>query len=344
MNNNNNENENNKKRRIQIENENENDNNNNNNNNNNVTKEEMGILNNIINTLTDFPNCKSISIDGNNAFPEGNKKLLFMQDQLYHYDYENNSVFLNSLHFHENYTDVTLSGGKIALFGGTELDRGLNNNTMQTISESSLFNIKDNKFYCLANMHVKRNSSGGVLLRNGNVFIAGGCGSQGFLVVKIALLKSCELFNTSNKTFALCKSQMKHARIRPTVCLLPNGNPIIFGGYDGTSHLNSTEIYDINTDSFIEGPRMPSARHGHSATLLFNNEILICAGYGAEPCSTVIYDPIKNNFREGPMMIADRKHHHATRLSDGKVLLYGETKSYLNQQQKFMIPKPIHFH
>ena len=313
MNNNNNENENNKKRRIQIENENDNNNNNNNNNDNNVTKEEMEILNNIINTLTDFPNCKSISIDGNNAFPEGNTKLLFIEgiEEIYQYDYKNNKVDRTGIYSSKYYAAVTFSGGKVGLFGGH--DYRFN----ETVSTWQLFNMTNNIFSNIGNMHKARDSAGAVLLRNGHAFIAGG------FVARHANEKSCELYDPSNKTFTLCKSEMKHARIRPTVCLLPNGNPIIFGGSSDQKLVDLTEIYDIKTDSFIDGPRMPSARHGHSATLLFTNEILICGGYGAEPCSTVIYNPTKNNFREGPMMIADRKHHHATRLSDGKVLLYG---------------------
>lgn len=54
---------------------------------------------------------------------------------------------------------------------------------------------------------------------------------------------------------------------------------IVLGGRD-LSSLRSTEIYNINDDSYIEGPDLPNAKAGACGTMRFKtNQIYIIGGY-----------------------------------------------------------------
>jgi hypothetical protein len=85
--------------------------------------------------------------------------------------------------------------------------------------------------------------------------------------------------------------------------LLPNGKVLIAGGNDGNGDLNSTELYDVATNTFAPGPSMIAARYAGAAALLPNGKVLICCGVAfpsGSVSSTEIYDPSANSFSAGP--------------------------------------------
>ena len=71
---------------------------------------------------------------------------------------------------------------------------------------------------------------------------------------------------------------MGQARYDDTATSLPNGKVLIAGGNDGSNASNTTELYNIATNSFAPGPSMVAARFGAVAALLPNGKILLAGG------------------------------------------------------------------
>ena len=67
--------------------------------------------------------------------------------------------------------------------------------------------------------------------------------------------------------------------------LLPDGRVLITGGciVDGCGEATaSTEIFDPETQRFVEGPEMSVPRAGHTATSLPGGDVLLIGGYSGE--------------------------------------------------------------
>jgi Galactose oxidase, central domain/Kelch motif len=131
----------------------------------------------------------------------------------------------------------------------------------------------------------------------------------------------------SVNTFAASTPSMNSARDLATATLLPNGNVLIAGGYNGTSVVSSTDLYDPATDTFAATtPVMNVARDSATATLLPNGEVLIAGGSSGTSLlsSTEMYNPVTNSFAAStkPMNTA-RLDATATLLPNGIVLIAG---------------------
>jgi hypothetical protein len=59
---------------------------------------------------------------------------------------------------------------------------------------------------------------------------------------------------------------------------LANGDVLVTGGSDGSSSLNSTEIFSLQAKTWTAGGDLKAARTGHTATKLTNGQILIVGG------------------------------------------------------------------
>ena len=118
---------------------------------------------------------------------------------------------------------------------------------------------------------------------------------------------------------------MNTARCYHSVALLGNGKILIIGGY-GSSYLNSTELYDPETNRFSPAAPLSTARHYHTATSLPNGQVLVTGGSidGTDYfASTELYDPASNTFTAGASMAEARNGQTATLLNNGKVLVAG---------------------
>jgi len=65
-----------------------------------------------------------------------------------------------------------------------------------------------------------------------------------------------------------------------TATLLPNGQVLVAGGFDGTDYLASSELYDPATGEWTATDNMATARCFHTATLLPNEQVLVAGGEG----------------------------------------------------------------
>ena len=70
------------------------------------------------------------------------------------------------------------------------------------------------------------------------------------------------------------------ARVLHTATLLPSGQVLVAGGYNGSSGtaLASAELYDPATNTWSAAGSLTTARYSHTATLLPSGQKLLVAG------------------------------------------------------------------
>jgi hypothetical protein len=100
---------------------------------------------------------------------------------------------------------------------------------------------------------------------------------------------------------------------------------------NGTTVLNSAEIFDPATGTFTAAGNLNVARVYHTASALPDGRILIVGGQsGSHLASMEIFDPASKTFTLVPgTLLTPRSKHTATTLNDGKVFLAGGEKDDL---------------
>ena len=119
--------------------------------------------------------------------------------------------------------------------------------------------------------------SGGVLLTDGRVLVAGGAGA------------SAELFDPVSSTFSRTGDMGTEHRSHSNT-LLPDGKVLVVGAAESAE----VESYDPLTERFSPHSSLPEARQHHTATLLPTGRVLIIGGNipGREDLSSaLIYVP-----------------------------------------------------
>jgi N-acetylneuraminic acid mutarotase len=129
---------------------------------------------------------------------------------------------------------------------------------------------------------------------------------------------------------------MDEARAQHTATLLGGSTVLVAGGdtgnMDGGNNpiaLASTRLYNPATNTWSNGPDLPSPRFGHTATALPGGTVLLVGGRATGPvnsadANTLLYDPLANTFATSAGQLALRRSHHtATLLPDGTVLVVG---------------------
>lgn len=117
-------------------------------------------------------------------------------------------------------------------------------------------------------------------------------------------------------------SPMNNARNFHTATLLTNGNVLVAGGFPmGTR----AELYDPETDTWIDTGALRVARAFHTATLLPDGKVLVTAGSqsGALSTSAELYDPATATWGLTASMKRARSGPSAALLPNGKVLIVG---------------------
>lgn len=192
-------------------------------------------------------------------------------------------------------------------------------------------------FNSVGNLQHARLYHTATLLTNGKVLVAGGAEKK---PVVFSGLASAEIFDPTTGLFS-STSNMASPRFMHTATLLNNGRVLVTGGrgqsgLDGELNpipplmLDSAEIYDPVTSTFMPTGKMSVARAGHTATLLLDGKVLIAGGEDDSPktlATAEIYDPATGLFTATGSMSAVRAWHTATLLSDGNVLIAGGSDS-----------------
>ncbi len=89
------------------------------------------------------------------------------------------------------------------------------------------------------------------------------------------------------------------------------------------------QVVPITFDWYAVAP-LNTARHAHTATLLFDNTVLVTGGEGNSGYldSAEEYDPVTNQWVEIDTLTTARSSHTATMLPDGRVLIVGGKNEY----------------
>ena len=107
--------------------------------------------------------------------------------------------------------------------------------------------------------------------------------------------------------------------------LLPDGKVLVTGGYEGSTDLNTTELYDPGQGIFSPAAPMAQSRSNHTATRLCNGKILVVGGQagGRTLSSAELYDPATGMWSPTGNLHFARAYHTATLLPNNQVLVTG---------------------
>ncbi|WP_438029549.1 kelch repeat-containing protein [Sorangium sp. So ce233] len=125
------------------------------------------------------------------------------------------------------------------------------------------------------------------------------------------------------------KRTMSTGREGHTATPLPDGRVLVAGGMDiDGSILDSAEIFDPVSDTWLPAERMHTARTFHTATQLPDGSVLITGGFGGAPdeswlASAELFDPAAGTWTPLDSMLVARDSHTATPLGGGRVLVAG---------------------
>ncbi|HKQ72567.1 MAG TPA: kelch repeat-containing protein [Blastocatellia bacterium] len=226
------------------------------------------------------------------------------------------------------HTATLLPNGKVLVVGGTSTgDAG------GALRSALLYDPFKTDWTPVAAPGAERYGHIAVLLRNGNVLVAGGRNNSG-------LLRSAEIYDPVANNWT-ATGAMSANRFRATATLLAyasnagpagtsnprNGAAMVIGGEGDTGALATAEFYNPATGVWQStGAPMRARRIGHTATQLLSGDVLVAGGYAtaSQPMSGVeIYDPLADRWRTVGGLRAARFGHTATLLTTGQVMAVG---------------------
>ncbi len=191
------------------------------------------------------------------------------------------------------------------------------------------------------------------LLVNGDVLLIGGVkleATQPPVRTLTTVYATVEEYDPATDTWT-SRTPLTVPRASHTASLLANGQVLVTGGLSGPSTpsegpfdpLASSEIYDPAANTWRPVASMHFARHGHTATVLGDGNVLVaggpacspetgmaCLGSGEPPASgdccaassAEIYEPAADRWTPTEPVVSGIEH-TATVLTDGEVLLAG---------------------
>jgi hypothetical protein len=249
-----------------------------------------------------------------------------------------NGVFLNSAEIYDpakgtftltgsmtshrvGHTATLLPDGHVLIAGG--LAGRVFEGGPGVVASTEIYDPGQGRFTPGPPMHAKRSGQAAVLLKNGEVLIAGGEKADG------RPLASAEIYDPSTNRF-VPTGNMVAARMAPAAALLNDGRVLVCGGGDTERRvMASAEVYDPATGRWSAVGQMTAPRTKHAATTLADGRVLITGGaadWSWHPVPTAeLFDPRTGRFTPLPAMGAARfKLPRATALlRNGDVLVAG---------------------
>lgn len=197
---------------------------------------------------------------------------------------------------------------------------------------------KHNVFVNGPKMHVYHNGPA-VLMNDGNVLVIGGD------------TKKAEIYDYKKNKFIYTKGELNYKRkYGATATLLKNGNVLITGGSSFVADdknqmqnevlLDSAEIYNPQTQNFIEISKMCFPRTRHTAIPLESGNVLIFGGsdiYGKTILNIEEFDLKTNSFKIiNKIDIDDLYFTHFVKIDVNKILLIGYKAKTHNPTYKYI--------
>jgi len=254
-----------------------------------------------------------------------------------------------------------LRDGRVLVVGGSD-------NGTHTLDSAEIYDPVSGSFSGAGHLNQPRVAHVATLLHSGKVLIAGG--GRGGMPGGYISYDTAELFDPDTRTFAKMRAHMIFDRVGAAALRLNDGRVLIVGGKSGrvvTSRhvnlasltpLNSAEIYDPESNSFIRTGDMSAPHYLPTATMLGNGQVLVVGGWTIQGFVVVgmrdadLYQPETNRFvRAGRTNVA-RLENTADLLPDGEVLIAGgiDERSYVTASAEFysptqhrflMLPEPV---
>ncbi len=212
---------------------------------------------------------------------------------------------------------VLLPDKRLLVAGGT----GTGN---EPLGSTEIYSVTSGTWEVGPTLNVPRSQAALALLADGRVLITGGATTDGVRTATAELLDPTAAAPAWRLVKAMAGKRQQH-----TATLLPKGQVLVAGGWDGAA-LGSTEIYDPATDSWTAGPPLAIARYDHYASLLPAGVVFILGGWeadsGVAAGETELYNPAGGGVagtlaRAGA--VTPRAYQAAALLANGQVLSAG---------------------
>ncbi len=217
----------------------------------------------------------------------------------------------------ESHTATLLPSGQVLVAGGS--DGGV-----ARLATAETYDPSSETWSAAGPLAAARERHTATLLPSGKVLVEGGYNPTG-------ILAAAELYDPAAGTWGATAS-LGTARERHTATLLPSGKVLVAGGFGPTpggptsyGQLDSAELHDPTTGSWISTGSLSNARDHHTATLLASGKVLVVGGFDGTSyvSSAELYDPSTTTWSGTSYLGSARYHHTATLLASGKVLVVG---------------------
>jgi hypothetical protein len=243
------------------------------------------------------------------------------------------------------FTAVRLNDGRLLVTGGVDALGAV-------IASCEVYNPTTNAFTPVASMNNIRAGHAAVTLADGRVMVAGGTNNYTDLTTAITnAVNTVEIYNPATNAWTNAPA-LGGRRVVPALTLLPNGRVMVSGGVEvtllfgipiGVTSTNKTQLYTPSTNSWANGPAMPSGRayHHESQVALADGRVLMTGGVfvpdlvnalnATSIAAADVYNPTTNSWT-ATTMSRQRTGHSATRLANGDVIVCGGAEGVVNSQ------------
>ncbi len=214
-------------------------------------------------------------------------------------------------------TTVTISGGRILVFGGLDQDdpRVVN-------PTSELIDPLSAKVTTLPGKVPGRLHQTATIGWHGRVVVTGGVE---WVAGHFASVDRVDVFVPQDNAW-VSAAPLIQARSDHGAAALADGRVLVTGGNFNTRPLASSEIYDVTADRWRSAAPLPHPRVRFSMASLPDGRVLVAGGLdekGRPLATTEIYDPEADRWSAGPDLSTPRVQHATVTLANGDVLFIG---------------------
>jgi len=225
------------------------------------------------------------------------------------------------------HTAFLLNSGKVLIAAGSATGSG------DTFGQSSadLYDPVLGTWSQTGSLAIARMNQVGLLLADGRGLVCGGQ-PRG---VTLDNFSSCETYDPALGTWSQTGPMALGRRGDFTLTLLPSGKVLVAGGTANWTAIatNRAELFDPVTRTWSPTAPLPTARAGHTATLLDNGTVLVAAGNvhpldfgsGTYVNTVLIFDPEAQTWSQSTATLAQARGFHLDVRLDRRVLLVGGT-------------------
>ncbi|HYA34008.1 MAG TPA: kelch repeat-containing protein [Candidatus Binataceae bacterium] len=231
----------------------------------------------------------------------------------------------------EGHTATLLRDGRVLVAGGSP-------NGIVTTDSAEIYDPATGQFSVTGPLNRPREAHTATLLRDGKVLVAGG--GRGGMPGGYVAFDTAEIYDPVSGTFSVLTSRMHGARVGAGAAMLRDGRVLVVGGKTNRvgivgggipsfAPLNTADIFDPETNSFVRATPMGQAHYITVATALDNAQVLVTGGFLQQGPIVVgmkaadVYDPSLNAFFQPRQLRIGRLNQTATLLDSGLVMIAG---------------------